>query len=103
MCSLSAICKATSRHGVSLDIACCNPAAQHAVPICVFPTPKSAAAERGDGQAHIATVRTAFFLATQPSTAFLCYQNLPQLSEVTGKRVHLLLPDEVEYKRAADM
>ncbi|PRW60675.1 LOW PSII ACCUMULATION chloroplastic [Chlorella sorokiniana] len=26
-----------------------------------------------------------------------------QLSEVTGKRVHLLLPDEVEYKRAVDM
>lgn len=36
---------------------------------------------------------------------FVCSlrQNLPQLSEVTGKRVHLLLPDEVEYKRAADM
>lgn len=26
-----------------------------------------------------------------------------QLAEATGKQVHLLLPDEVEYQRAADM
>lgn len=26
-----------------------------------------------------------------------------QLAESTGKRVHLLLPDEVEFKRASDM
>jgi hypothetical protein len=28
---------------------------------------------------------------------------VPQLAEAHGKRVHLLLPDETEYLRAAEM